>query len=58
MIADMVNNQKLNQIVTELFITEKKLNISIDFITQPYFAVPKVVRLNYTHFLIMKISEQ
>ena len=36
MIADMINNKKLNSIVTELFIRGRKLNISIVFITQPY----------------------
>ena len=55
MIADMINNKKLNPIVTELFITGRKLNISIVFITQSYFKVPKDVRLNSTHFFIMKI---
>ena len=55
MIADMINNEKLNPIVTELFIRGRKLNISIVFITQSYFKVPKDVRLNSTHFFIMKI---
>ena len=55
MIADMINNKKLNPIVTELFIRSRKLNISIVFITQSYFKVPKDVRLNSTHFFIMKI---
>ena len=50
MIADMINNKKLDSIVTELFIRSRKLNISIAFITQPYFKVPKDVRLNSTHF--------
>ena len=54
MIADMISNNKLNPIVTELFITGRKLNISIVFITQSYFKVPKDVRLNSTHFFIMK----
>ena len=55
MIADMINNKKLNPIATELFIRGRKLNISIVFITQSYFKVPKDVRLNSTHFFIMKI---
>ena len=42
MIADMFNNEKLNPIVTELFIKGKKLNISLVFIPQSYFAVPKI----------------
>ena len=56
--ADMMNNRKLNPIVTELFIRGKKLNISIVFITQSYFKVPKDVRLNSTHFFIMKIPNK
>ena len=55
MIADMINNKKLNPIVTELFIRGRKLNVSIVFITQSYFKLPKDVRLNSTHFFIMKI---
>ena len=55
MIADMINNKKLNSIVTELFIRGRKLNISLVFITQSYFKVPKDVRLNSTHFFIVKI---
>ena len=58
MIADMINNKKLNSVVTELFIRGRKLNISIAFITQSYFKVSKDVRLNYTHFFIMKIPNK
>ena len=58
MIADMINNNKLNPIVTELFIRGRKLNISIVFITLSYFKVPKDVRLNSTHFFIMKIPNE
>ena len=50
MIADMINNNKLHPIVTELFIRGRKLIISIVFITQLYFKVPKDVRLDSTHF--------
>ena len=55
MIADMIQNKELNSIVTELFIRGRKLNISLVFITQSYFKVPKDVRLNTTHFFITKI---
>ena len=55
MIADMVNNKKLNSIVNELFIRGRKLNISIVFVMQSHFKVPKDVKLNSTHFFIMKI---
>ena len=58
MIADMINNKKLNSIVTELFIRGRKLNISLVFITQSYFKVPKDVRLNTTHFFITKIPNK
>ena len=58
MIADMIHNKKLNSIVTELFIRGRKLNISLVFITQSYFKVPKDVRLNTTHFFIMKIPDK
>ena len=56
--ADMINNNKLNPVVTELFIRGRKINISIVLITQSYFKVPKDVRLNSTHFFIMKIPNQ
>ena len=55
MIADMINIKKLNPIVTEFFIRGRKRNISIVFIMQSYFKVPKDIRLNSTHFFIMKI---
>ena len=54
----MINKNKLNPVVTELFIRGRKLNISIVFITQSYFKVPKDVRLNSTHFFIMKIPNK
>ena len=58
MIADMINNKKLNSIVTELFIRGRKLDISLVFITQSYFKVPKDVTLNTTHFFITKIPNE
>ena len=51
LIADMINNKKLNSIVTDLFIRGRKLKISLVFITQSHFKVPKNVRLNSTHIL-------
>ena len=51
----MIHNKNLNSIVIELFIRGRKLNISIAFTTQSYFKVPKDVRLNTTHFFILKI---
>ena len=58
MIADMINNKELNSVVTELFTRGRKLSISIVFITQSYFKVPKDVRLNTTHFFMMKIPNK
>ena len=55
MIVDIIKNKRLNLIVTKLFIRERKLNISLVFITQSYFKVPKDVRLNTTQFFISKI---
>ena len=55
MIADLINNKKLNSIVPELFIRGRKLNIFLVFTTQSYFKVPKDVKLNTTLFLIIKI---
>ena len=50
--------KKLNSIVTELFIRDRKLNISIVFITQSYFKVPKDLRLHSTHLFIMKMPNK
>ena len=49
------DDKKLNPVVTESFIRGRKLNISVVFITQSYFKVPKQIRLNITHFFVMKI---
>ena len=48
----MINNEKLNPVVTELFIRDRKISISIVFITQSFFKVSKDVRLNPTQFLL------
>ena len=58
MIADIMTNKKFQRIVKELFIRCRKLNISLVFIRQSYFSVPKDVRLNSTHYLIMKINNR
>ena len=58
MIADIMTNKKFQAIIKELFIRFRKLNISLAFITQFYFSVPKVVRLNSAHYLIMKINNK
>ena len=58
MIADIMTNKKLLAIIKELFIRWTKSNLSLIFISQSYFSVPKDVRLNSTHYLIMKINNK
>ena len=53
MVADIMANKRFQVIIKELFIRCRTLNISLVFITQSYFSVPKDVRLNSTHYLIM-----
>ena len=57
MITNMESNEKLSPIITELFLRERKLNISL-FLSQSYFKVPKTVRLNATHYFIMKTPKK
>ena len=57
-IANIIHNKKLSSIVTELFIRGRKLNISVVFITQSYFKVPKDGRQNTSHFFIAKIPNE
>ena len=58
MIADVMAYKRFQAIIKELFTRCRKLNISLVFITQSYFSVPKEVRLNSTHYFIMKISNR
>ena len=58
MIADIMSNKKFQAMIKELFSRCNKLNISLVFITQCYFSVQKDVRLNSTHYLIMKINNR
>ena len=57
-IADIMTNKICQSIIKKLFIRCRKLNISLVFITQSYFSFPKSIRLNSTHYLIMKISNR
>ena len=57
-IADIMINKKFQSIIKELFIRCRKLNISLVFITQSYFSVPKDVTSNSTHYLIIKINNK
>ena len=54
----MLSNKKLNPIVTELFIRSRKINVFLLFITQSYIVVPKHIKLNFTHFFIVKVSNK
>ena len=56
-IADMLSNKTLNPIVPELFIRGMKL-FCLVLITQSYFAVPKSIRLNSTHYFILNIPNK
>ena len=58
MITDIMTNKRFQAIIKELFIRCRKLNISLVFLTQSYFSVPKDVRLNSAHYLIMKINNK
>ena len=58
MVADIKSNKVVASYNRRLFISCRKINISLVFITQSYFTVPKDVRLNSTHYLIMKINNR
>ena len=58
MTADAESNKKLSLIVTELFLRVRKLNTLLLFISQSYFKVPETMRLNATHYFIMKIPNK
>ena len=55
MITDIMTNKKFQAIIKELFIRCRKLDISLVFIKEFCFSVPKEVRLNSSHCLIMNI---
>ena len=58
MIANIISNKNLNPMVTDLFIRRRKLNIAIVFIEQSYFLVTKNIKLNLTHYFIMKVRNK
>ena len=58
MIADIMTNKRFQAIIKEPFIRCIKLNMSLVFIIQSYFSVPKEVRLNSTHYSTMKIHNK
>ena len=59
MVADITTNKRFQAIVKELFVRCRKLNISLVLSSSLiHFSVPKYVRLNSTHYLIMKINSR
>ena len=58
MISHVMSNKKAQQVLKELFIRCRKLNISLCCLNQSYFSVPKDVRLNYTHYIIFKLNSK
>ena len=58
MISHVMSNKKAQQVLKELFIRCRKLNISLWFLTQSYFSVPKDVRLNCMHYNIFKLNNK
>ena len=58
MTADIMTNKRFQAIIKELFIRCRKLNVSLVFNSQSYFSVPKYIRLNTTHYFIMKINNK
>ena len=58
MISHVISNKKAQQVLKELFIRCRKLNISLCFLTQSYVSVPKDVRFNCTHYIIFKLNSK
>ena len=58
MISHVMSNKKAQQVLKELFIRCRKLNISLCFLTQSYFSLPKELRLNCTHYIIFKLNNK
>ena len=58
MISHVISNKKAQQVLKDLFIRCRKLSISLCFLTQSYFGVPKDVRLNCTHHIIFKLNNK
>ena len=58
MISHVMSNKKAQQVLKGLFIRCRKLNVGLCFLTQPYFSVPKDVRLNCTHYVILKLNNK
>ena len=57
-ISHVMSNKKAQEVLKYLFIRCRKLSISLCFLTQSYFSVPKDVRLNGTHYIIIKLDDK
>ena len=58
MIFHVMSDKKAQQILKDLFIRCRKLNISLCFLTQSFFSVPKDVKLNCTDYLLCKLNNK
>ena len=58
MISDIEYNKDFKKIIKELFYRGRRINISLVFITQSYFRVLKDIRLNITHYILMKVCNK
>ena len=58
MVSHVMSDKKAQQILKDLFIRCRKLNISLCFLTQSYFSVPKDVRLNCTHYILFELHNK
>ena len=58
MVSHVKSDKKAQQVLKDLFIRCRKLNISLCFLTQSYFSVPKTAKLNCTHYVIFKVNNK
>ena len=58
MISHVMSDKKTQQILKDLFIRCRKLNILLYFLTKSYFSVPKDVRLNRPHYILFKLNSK
>ena len=58
LISDMLNNKRVDSVVTGLFVKSRQLKISPAFTTQSYFTVPKNIWSNSTHYFTIKIPNK
>ena len=58
MISHVISDEKAQQILKDLFIRCRKLNVLLCFLTLSYFSVPKSVTLNCTHYILLKLNNK